>query len=210
MAPYTELGSRSERSNSIATGEAQTSQGRRLFPALAAGGVSALPTLAAQTGPALVGKRGVPLAPALATVLGGLSLIGLYLGLVSWAQGFGHARELLWGDRYFVAAIAGGFGLQVGLFVHVRRLLARRAAGSAAGVTAAGTGTSTVAMVACCAHHLTDALPVLGLSGAAIFLNDYRIPLMATGLAVNAAGVALMLRLAITHTRRVRAEAAVC
>lgn len=148
--------------------------------------------------------------PAAAAAIAGLLLIGLYLGLVTWAQGLGHARELLWNDRYFVAAIAGGFGLQVGLFVHVRRLVARRAAGSAAGVTAAGTGTSTVAMVACCAHHVADALPVLGLSGAAIFLNEYRIPLMASGLAVNALGVAFMLRLVVTNTRRARSEAAAC
>ena len=148
--------------------------------------------------------------PVAVGVAGGLLLVGLYLGLVSWAQGLAHARELLWNDRYFVAAIASGFGLQAGLFVHVRRLIAARAAGSAAGVTAAGTGTSTVAMVACCAHHVADALPVLGLSGAAIFLNDYRIPLMASGLAVNALGVAFMLRLVVTHTRRVRAEAAAC
>src|SRR3990170_7707092 len=115
--------------------------------------------------------------PVAAGVLGGLFLVGLYLGLVTWAQGVEHARELLWGDRYFVGAIAAGFGLQIGLFVHVRRLVARAAAGSAAGITAAGTGTSPVAMVACCAHHVTDALPLIGLSGAAIFLNDYRIPL---------------------------------
>ena len=148
--------------------------------------------------------------PAAAGAVAGLLLIGLYLGLVTWAQGLGHARELLWNDRFFVAGIAGGFGIQVGLFVHVRRLVARRAARSAAGVTAAGTGTSTVAMVACCAHHVADALPVLGLSGAAIFLNDYRIPLMASGLAVNALGAAFMLRLVVVHTRRARAGGVAC
>ena len=146
--------------------------------------------------------------PVSAGALAALVLVGLYLALVSWAQDLSHARELLWGDRYFLAAIAGGFGTQVGLFVYVRRVVSRRARGSAAAATATGTGTSTVAMVACCAHHVTDVLPVLGLSGAAIFLSDYRIPLMATGLAVNALGVAIMLRLAVVHTRRTRWEAA--
>ena len=147
-------------------------------------------------------------APVGAGVLAGLALVGLYLGLVAWAQGFGHARELLWDDRYFVAAIAGGFGLQAGLFVYVRRLLSRRGRGSAAAVTATGTGTSSAAMIACCAHHVTDALPLLGLSGAAIFLNDYRIPLMAAGLAVNAAGVAFMARAVIVQRRHLRTEEA--
>ncbi len=147
-------------------------------------------------------------APVGAGLLAALALVGLYLDLVAWAQGFAHARELLWDDRYFVAAIAGGFGLQAGLFVYVRRLLSRRGRGSAAAVTATGTGTSSAAMIACCAHHATDALPLLGLSGAAIFLNDYRIPLMAASLAVNAAGVAFMLRLVFVQRRRLRAEEA--
>ncbi len=149
-------------------------------------------------------RRTVPAAwilPAGAGVTAMLLLLALYLALVTWAQGLSHARELLWSDRYFVSAIAAGFGLQVGLFVHVRRVLSRRARGSAAAATATGTGTSTAAMVACCAHHVADALPLLGLSGAAIFLNDYRIPLMSLGLAVNAAGVGVMVRLAILHTR---------
>ncbi len=145
--------------------------------------------------------------PVSAGALAGISLVALYLGLVTWAQGLSHARELLWGDRYFVGAIAGGFGVQVGLFFYVRRVVSARARGSAAAATATGTGTSTAAMVACCAHHVTDALPLLGLSGATLFLNDFRIPLMAAGLAMNALGVAVMLRLAVIHTRRARRDA---
>src|SRR3972149_3528844 len=150
------------------------------------------------------------LLPLLAAVLGSGFLVLLYLGLVTWAQGLSHARELLWGDRYFVAAIAFGFGLQVGLYVYLRLAVRARLSRSSTAVTATGTGTATVAMVACCAHHVTDALPVLGLSGAAIFLNDYRIPLMAAGLAVNVAGGPYMARLAIVHTRSARMEASAC
>ncbi len=148
----------------------------------------------------------------IAGVVAGTALVGLYLGLVTWAQGIGHARELLWDDRYFVAAIAAGFGLQIGLFVYLRRLLSLRARSSASIGTATGTGTSTAAMLACCAHHVTDALPVLGLSGVAIFLGDYRVPLMALGIAVNAAGVLYMLRLVLRESRlsaRVKSCAAV-
>lgn len=137
-----------------------------------------------------------------AGILAAAALIGLYLGLVTWAQDFGHARELLWDDRYFVGAIAAGFGLQVGLFVYLRRLLSIRSRASATAATAAGTGTSTGAMLACCAHHLADALPVLGLSGLTVFLGDYRVPLMVLGVAVNAAGVLFMLRLVLQEVRR--------
>ncbi len=140
------------------------------------------------------------IAPLLAGVAGSLALIALYFGVVSLANSPGHARELLWSDRYLVAAIAFGFGLQVGLYVYARRLLRARAMalGSAGAAAAAGTGTSTVAMVACCAHHVADVLPILGLSGAAIFLNDYRTPLMLAGLAINAFGVVVTFRLVWT------------
>ena len=144
--------------------------------------------------------------PSLAGILGALALIGLYLGLVTWAQGFSHARELMREDRYFVAAIAGGFGLQIALFVHLRRLLSARAKGSAGVATAAGTGTSTAAMLACCAHHVVDALPVLGLSGLAIFLNDYRVPVMMGGITVNIAGVLFMARLVVIERRHAHQE----
>jgi hypothetical protein len=154
------------------------------------------------------GTRGRTAAPSAAWVLpiaaalsAAVLLVVLYVGLVTWAQGFAHARELLWSDRYFVAAIASGFGLQMGLFVYLRRLVSLRARRSAGAATAAGTGTSTAAMLACCAHHVTDALPVLGLSGAAIFLNDYRLPFMGLGIAVNAIGVVLMVRLVIREWR---------
>jgi hypothetical protein len=147
-----------------------------------------------------------PVLPLLAAVAAAALLVGLYLGLVTWAQGFGHARDLLWDDRYFVAAIASGFGVQAGLFVYLRRLLSLRARGSAAAGTVAGTGTSTAAMLACCAHHVTEALPVLGLSGLAIFLGDYRVPLMLAGIAANGAGVLFMLRLVYRERRQVKEE----
>ena len=140
-------------------------------------------------------RRLFGLLPVVVGALGALFLIGLYLGIVTWAQDWGHARELLWGDRYFVAAIAAGFGTQVGLFVYLREIMHRHRLGTSAAVTATGAGTSSVAMVACCAHHVADIVPVLGLSGLAIFLNDYRSFFMGLGLGINGVGIALMLRL---------------
>lgn len=147
----------------------------------------------------VVVAAGLPLAVGLAASAG---LVGLYVGLVTWAQGPAHARELLWGDRYFVAAIASGFGTQAGLYTWIRRLGSRARVRGAAGVSAVGAGTSTAAMVACCAHHAADILPLMGLSAAAVVLNDYRLPVMAVGLATNAAGVAFLLRLALRERRR--------
>jgi hypothetical protein len=95
--------------------------------------------------------------------LGSLALVGLYLGLVTLAQDWQHATELIWGDRWLVAAIALGFGTQIGLYMHLRRLVQRHhQLGQCKTLTAAGTGSSSLAMVACCLHHLTDVLPMLG------------------------------------------------
>lgn len=124
---------------------------------------------------------------------GALALVLLYLGIVTLAQGRDHARELLWGDRHFVALIAAGFGVQIGLFAYVR-LLQRALAREPVAMAGAGTATSSIAMVACCAHHLADVVPLVGLSGLAVFLVEIRTPLMLAGLATNAIGVAVMLR----------------
>lgn len=122
-----------------------------------------------------------------------LALVGLYLGVATWGESADHAVALLWNDWLFVALISGGFGAQVGLFTYLRLLQRAMARGSAA-LVGAGTATSSVSMVACCAHHLADVLPIVGLSGIAVFLVEYRAPLMLLGIAANVAGLAVMLR----------------
>ena len=130
---------------------------------------------------------------------GTFALVGLYLGIVTWAQGAEHALDLLWDDRLFVGAISLGFGTQVGLFSYLR-MLQRATARSSVALAGAGTTTSSVSMVACCAHHLADVLPIVGLSGLAVFLVEFRTPLMLLGIATNLLGIAVMLR----ELRRIR------
>ncbi len=135
---------------------------------------------------------------ALPVVVGALAavvLLAFYVLLVGSLQGFGHARELLWQDRFFVTPIALGFGAQWGLFVQLWRVRHAHAMASSTAVASSGTGASAVSMVACCLHHATDVLPVLGISGAAAFLAQYHTPFMALALAMNLAGVAWMLHL---------------
>jgi hypothetical protein len=124
---------------------------------------------------------------------GALALVGFYLAIVTWAQGPQHALELLWSDRLFVGLISAGFGTQVGLFVYLR-LLQRAMARESVALAGAGTATSSVSMIACCAHHLADVLPIVGLSGLALFLVEFRTPLMLLGIATNLVGIAIMLR----------------
>jgi hypothetical protein len=127
-----------------------------------------------------------------AGLVGGIALLGLYLAIISLAQGVTHAFEQLVADATFVGLIAAGFGTQVALFVELRAVDRQHRA--AAAVTAAGTGTSVAAMLACCAHHVADLLPLVGLSAAAVFLNQYKTPLLLVGLGMNLAGIMVIAR----------------
>lgn len=80
-----------------------------------------------------------------------------------------------------------GFGIQFGLY----QLLKKNK--EAALVTGTGTATSSVAMVACCAHHVVDLLPILGFSAAAIFLSDYQKQFLIFGVITNLVGILMML-----------------
>ena len=125
-------------------------------------------------------------------LIGAAILLGLYLGIISLAQGVEHAFGQLSADAVFVGLIAAGFGTQVALFAELRAVDRHHRA--AAAVTAAGTGTSTAAMLACCAHHLVDLLPLVGLSAAAVFLNAYRTPLFLVGIGMNVIGIIVIAR----------------
>ena len=135
----------------------------------------------------------------LAGLLGALFLSGVYLGFVTLAQGWQHAVELFWQDKFLVAPILAGFGTQVGLYTFLKVGLHTTMRGASA-MAGAGGGTSTVAMVACCAHHITDILPLVGLSAATTFLANYKVPFMLLGLAMNLVGIVIALR-AIHKTR---------
>ncbi len=129
------------------------------------------------------------LRPLVFGLLAACALLVFYLGTITLAQGWGHAVEQFATDSWFVLAIMVGFGVQVGLYTYLRGMHMRANAGS----VAASTGTSTVAMLACCAHHLTDVFAVLGLSSAAIFLNVYKTPLLWLGIIMNLFGIAYLL-----------------
>ena len=88
-----------------------------------------------------------------------------------------------------------GFGIQFGLFWLLRKgyhfsLSEKHDVQMATGTSTAVSG---MAMVACCAHHLVDLLPILGLSAAALFLSEYQTQLLIFGVVANVIGIAMML-----------------
>ena len=139
-----------------------------------------------------------------AAVVGSSLLALLYFGIVSWAESPQHALDLFWEDRWIVIPIILGFGIQAALYIFLKKRLFIPVThtGSSAALTGAGGGMSTVAMVACCAHHVTDVLPILGLTAAATFLADYRIAFMLVGLGTTILGIIYMLAILMKERQK--------
>lgn len=144
------------------------------------------------------------LLPVAIGLIGAALLTGLYFGIVSWAESPQHAVELFWEDRWIIFPIILGFGVQAGLYtiLKLRLFLPITTIGPSGTMMGAGGTTSTVAMVACCAHHVTDLLPILGLTAAATFLAQYRIAFMLVGLGTTLIGILMMLFILFKERRK--------
>lgn len=87
-----------------------------------------------------------------------------------------------------------GFGIQSGLYWLMKKGVRFNFRQSDANVTAgASAAVSGTAMVACCAHHVADLVPILGLSGAALFFTEYQQQFLILGVATNFFGITFML-----------------
>ena len=110
----------------------------------------------------------------------------IYFGFVSWVESPQHALDLIWQDIWLILPLFFGFGIQVALFTILKKRLFVPSLKSnhttTATLTGAGGTSSTLAMIACCAHHVTDVLPILGLTAAASFLAKYQTTLMLAAL----------------------------
>ncbi len=141
----------------------------------------------------------------LAAGLGGMVfLTSVYLGIVSITESFQHALDFFWQDRWIVIPIILGFGVQTALYTILKKrlFLPVIATGPSGKLVGAGGTTSAVAMVACCAHHVTDVLPFLGLTAAATFLAQYRTAFLVVSLGVNLTGIAVMVSILRKERRK--------
>jgi hypothetical protein len=145
-------------------------------------------------------------------LLGTAGLFLLYLGIVSWAESPQHAIDFFWQDRWIVIPIIIGFGVQIGLYTILKKRLFIPVpnTGPSGALTGAGGATSTMAMVACCAHHITDVLPIIGLTAATAFLGQYRTAFMLVGLATTLAGITFMIILLFRERRKAMEHQKIC
>jgi len=135
------------------------------------------------------------LIPLTAFLLGFSLMTGLYFGILTWVQGWEYASKQFLLNRWYVMPIWIGFGIQAALYaiLRFRLFIPTTTTGHAGAMMGTSGGTSVTAMVACCLHHVTDVLPILGLSAAATFLTRYQRPFMLVGLSTEIIGVIVMI-----------------
>ena len=142
--------------------------------------------------------------PLTAFLVGSALITGVYLGFFTVVENWDYAVVQFARDLIYVVPIIVAFGLQSALYSILRLGLyapptSTRPGGAMFGASG---GSSATAMVACCLHHVTNVLPILGLSAATAFLARYQRPFMLVGLGMNVAGILFMLL--VLHSARQR------
>ncbi|MEK7154193.1 MAG: hypothetical protein AAB792_01410 [Patescibacteria group bacterium] len=129
-------------------------------------------------------------------------LLGIYFGIVSLVSGWSFAQGQFGQYWYFIVTLAIGFGVQVGLYVYLKGLFHRN--DSSRKIVAVTGTTSTAAMISCCAHYLTNILPIVAATGVAAFVGQYQVKFFWVGLAFNFGGIAYIARKVITFRRNIK------
>lgn len=124
-------------------------------------------------------------------IMAGMIMFAVYFSILSISNSFSHAINQFFGLWYWILLLVIGFGVQIGLYSYIKNM---HHMSKAVKAEVAATGTmSTGSMIACCAHHLTDVLPIIGLSAASLFLVKYQLLLIAVGVSSNFIGITIML-----------------
>src|SRR3989338_5588796 len=116
-------------------------------------------------------------------VAAGTALLSAYFILVSALNSKEHAVSEFIRLWPWMLSLSVGFGVQAGLFFRIREVVKTSVSG-AASVAASGS-VSSVSMAACCAHHLADVLPFIGLSAFSFFLVRYQVVFLSIGVVSN-------------------------
>jgi len=117
--------------------------------------------------------------------LAGLGMLTFYFGTLTilgggWDFAWGQFEQYWW----LIVPIILTFAGQVYLATNLKSKM--MAAGSG--------GVSSAAMIACCAHHVAEFLPFLGLLTAASFLIRYQTQFMFLTLGINVAGLIYLMK----------------
>ena len=116
-----------------------------------------------------------------------LALLTVYSLVLILISGWKFTWEQLTQFWYYILSLALGFGTQFGLYSYLKGIIKHQP--STGRVLAATGATSTTAMVSCCAHYLTNILPVLGVTGIITLIGEYQVQFFWIGLFFNLLGI---------------------
>lgn len=131
-------------------------------------------------------------------ILGGIFLFSIYLIIMVFFAGYKDSINQLIELKEWIIPLIIGFSIQVGLYTHMRSGL-KGGNGAANKALATSGTTSTGSMIACCAHHLTDVLPLLGFTAATIFVTKYQTSFLLLGIISNVIGILFMTEIIKKH-----------
>lgn len=122
--------------------------------------------------------------------VGTAALLSIYFLILIAVSGWEFTLSQFLDFWHFVVTLAVGFGIQLGLYTFLQNAV--RGMDTSGKVVAVSGTTSTAAMISCCAHYLTNILPVVGAGGAIALVAQYQIELFWFGIACNVAGIAYL------------------
>lgn len=125
----------------------------------------------------------------------GILVVIFNISIASLAEGsIKKGFEVFLTNGIFVYLIPLAVSVQMGLFRYHRNITTENIAGSEK-MGMAGSATSSLAMIACCLHHVSDLLPAVGfVIATSSFLTEYKNTIIIIGLLANVAGSIYIIR----------------
>lgn len=133
--------------------------------------------------------------PVILGILASFLLFTLYLGILTVLNSLPHAIEQLMAFLPWIITLILAFGIQIALYVWAKEALLEKNRKMSGKTAAASAGVSTTSMILCCLHHITDVLPIIGLSAATLFLIQYQTWFMLLGIFSSIIGILMMLEI---------------
>ncbi len=134
-------------------------------------------------------------------ILGTLTLLVIYFTVVSLISDTQFAVSQFNKFWYYIVTLAIGFGVQVGLYTYLRQAI--RSTEGSGKILAVSGGTSTVAMITCCAHYLANIAPLIATVGVITFLTQYQVQFFWIGLIFNIGGIAYIVNKISKFTKHI-------
>ena len=125
--------------------------------------------------------------PILFGILSAVFLLGFYFEILTFISGWPFAKSQFYSFWPYILSLSFGFGIQIGLFTYLKNAIHN--AGQSGKILVVSGGTSTVAMISCCAHYLANLLPVIATTGFISLISQYQIELFWLGLISNLIGI---------------------